>query len=127
MKESLQLPLSSTNIMLVKTTKDFIILANPAPSLPRVYLEEHSNALIVFKYSRILAWATLLALVISSLLLKLGCPWFEVDSYVPALEMIALAFRIVLSKESEFLKYSGVADALLGGVVYVRAKGSMNW
>lgn len=75
---------------------------------PQVYVEMEANAVILLKYSRMLAWSSLLALVIAAATRKLGWKGFIGGKDFPWLEVTALMFSLLFADDDTFFSYFGV-------------------
>lgn len=75
---------------------------------PQVYVEIETNATNLLKYSRILAWSSLMALLIAAVVRKLGWKVFAGGKDFPWLEVTALSFSLLFADDDTFFGYFGV-------------------
>lgn len=73
-----------------------------------MYVEMEANAANLLKYSRMLAWSSLMALVIAAVVRKLGWKVFVVGKDFPWLEVTALSFSLLFADDDIFFGYFGV-------------------
>ena len=69
---------------------------------PQVYVEMEANAENLLKYSRMLAWSCLLALVMAAVVRKLGWKVFVESKEFPWLEITALSFSLLFADDEAF-------------------------
>jgi hypothetical protein len=66
-------------------------------------VEVPKNASNILKYSRILGWSSLLAIIIAAIATQLHFQTFTIDTFTPPLlEIIAIAFSLLYSDDEKF-------------------------
>lgn len=88
---------------------------------PQVYVEMSANAANLLKYTRMLAWSCLLALVIAALSRKVGWKVFVAGKDLPLLEVTALVFSLLFADNELFFGYFGVIEGMYLCILHIRA------